>query len=97
MFNIVYDDTAEAQLKELSSRKDLVRRFKAVTKALILLSQNPRHPSLHTHEFDEYSRALGVKVYEAYAENATPRAYRIFFFYGEDKNTIKIFRIEPHS
>jgi hypothetical protein len=36
------------------------------------------------------------EVFEAYAENNTPGAYRIFWHYGPDKNMITIVAITPH-
>ena len=35
-------------------------------------------------------------VFEAYAENNTPGAYRIFWYYGPGKNQITILAITPH-
>jgi len=38
----------------------------------------------------------GEKVFEAYAEQGTPAAYRIFWIYGPAKNEITILAITPH-
>ena len=51
---------------------------------------NPRHPSLNTHKFTSLSGAQGEEVFEAYAENNTPSAYRIFWHYGPNKQQITI-------
>jgi hypothetical protein len=56
-----------------------------VRKALGYLEINPSHPSLHTHEFTSLAGAKGEKVFEAYAQNDTPGAYRIFWHYGPDE------------
>ena len=48
----------------------------------VILSQNPKHPGLQTHEFVSLKGPKGRKVFEAYAEQATPAAYRIFWYYG---------------
>ena len=44
--------------------------YKQVTKALKLLSTNPRHPGLETHEFNSIDNpyAPAQKVFEAYAQ-----------------------------
>ncbi len=67
------------------------------------LEINPAHPGLSTHEFRSLSDAIGVKVFEAYAQNQTPGAYRIFWHYGPDemkgkKRTpiITVVAITPH-
>ena len=72
--------------------------FKQVAKAIQLLLENPRHPSLQTHEFTslEHPFAPGEKVFEAYAQQNTPNAYRIFWCYGPERGDITIIAITPH-
>ncbi len=60
------------------------------------LSQNPRHPSLSTHEISDLSEKFGVKVFEAYLENRTPGARRMFWAYGPGKGDITILSVERH-
>jgi len=38
----------------------------------------------------------GEEVFEAYAENRTPAAYRIFWYYGPEADQITIVAINPH-
>lgn len=57
---------------------------------------NLRHPSLNTHEYDELEGPNGEKVFESYAQNRTPGAYRIFWHYGPAKKQITIVAIVPH-
>lgn len=77
------------------SNKD-AKLFKKVLKAVTLLQNNPKHPSLATHEIKEMSKKTGYKVYEAYLENNTPRAARMFWTYGPNEQEITIIGIEPH-
>ncbi len=72
--------------------------YKQVTKALKLLSTNPRHPSLETHEFNSIDNPYDPtpEVFEAYAQQNTPGAYRIFWCYGPQKGEITILAITPH-
>jgi len=49
-----------------------------------------------THEFTSLKGPKGEKVFEAYAEQATPAAYRIFWYYGSKENQITIISITPH-
>lgn len=74
----------------------LAKRLKAVRKALGLLETNPRHPSLQTHKFTSLKGPGGEEVFEAYAENRTPAAWRIFWFHGPGRNKITIPAITPH-
>lgn len=72
--------------------------FKQVAKAIRQLAENPRHPSLHTHEYDSLAHPFDPpgKVFEAYAQNKTPGAYRIFWCYGPETSEITIIAITPH-
>src|ERR1700692_1464333 len=72
--------------------------FKQVDKCIELLQSNPRHPSLNTHEFSALAHPYDPKqkVFEAYAQNRTPGAYRVFWCYGPEKNQITILAITPH-
>jgi hypothetical protein len=38
----------------------------------------------------------GEKVFEAYVENRTPGAYRIFWYYGPQSGEITVFAMTPH-
>ena len=69
-----------------------------ITKALGYLRSNPRHKSLQTHEFYSMTNPYDSagKVFEAYAQNDTPGAYRIFWCYGPGKRDITIIAITPH-
>jgi len=96
LFEIFLTDGAKSQLKVLKTDKGLAKRYKAVRKAIRFLSSNPRHPGLQTHEFTSLKGPGGEKVFEAYAEQSTPAAYRIFWYYGPDKNQITIIAITPH-
>jgi hypothetical protein len=70
--------------------------FKKLVKVLGLLSANPRHRSLQTHEIDALTDKYGFKVFEAYLENKTPAAGRVFWAYGPDRGDITILGVEPH-
>ena len=45
--------------------------FKKWGKALKLLSENPRHPSLRTHDIEALSERYGERVWQSYLENKT--------------------------
>ncbi len=97
-FSIRLTETARAQLNALESDEDQANeaKFKKVRKCLALLQMNPRHPGLHTHEFFSMSGENGERVWEAYVENNTPSAWRVFWYYGPDRNQITILAITPH-
>lgn len=72
--------------------------FKQVHDAIAKLEHNPRHPGLNTHEYDGIPNPYdkNQKVFEAYAQNKTPGAYRVFWCYGPGKQQITILAITPH-
>lgn len=87
---------AREQLVTLKKEAHLGKRLKAVTAALIKLEQNPRHTSLNIHLIESFLGPDGEKIWEAYAENNTPKAYRILFFYGPERGVISIVGIIQH-
>jgi hypothetical protein len=95
-FTLNYSDLAKDNLKDLKKEAHLAKRYKAVIKALINLADNPKHPSLQTHPYYSVFGPSGEKVFEAYAENNTPGAYRILFYYGRVRGEIDILMITSH-
>lgn len=101
-----YEALRGAAEKALAARKKSGRGksskpeglFKQVHKALRLLTGNPKHPGLQTHPFESLEHPFDkkAKVFEAYAQDRTPGAYRIFWCYGPAKNEITIIAITPH-
>ncbi len=96
MFRLEFTTEAVLQLKNLEKNLALKKRHKAVLKALAYLETNPKHPSLNTHKYSSLKGNNGEEIFEAYAENNTPSAYRIFWHYGPNKNFITIVAIVPH-
>ena len=85
-----------AKGKTKSSKKEGL--FKQVHKTVNLLRTNPKHPGLQTHQYTSIENPYDKKqkVFEAYAQNKTPSAYRVFWCYGPGKNEITIIAITPH-
>jgi hypothetical protein len=96
MFELKFTAIADRQMEELEQSLHLKKRLNAVRKTLAYLETNPRHPGLNTHEYTSLTRKLGQKVFEAYAENKMPGAFRIFWCYGPEANMITILAITPH-
>jgi hypothetical protein len=86
--------------KEKSKRKSSKDEglFKQVHKTIGLLRSNPRHPGLNTHEFNSIPNPFDSKkkVFEAYVQNTTPGAYRVFWCYGPGAKEITIIAITAH-
>ena len=100
---IEFTDEAEENLKALRATPSKAGILKQVEKTIGLLETNTRHPSLKTHKYDSIKGPEGEEVWEAYAQNKTPGAYRVFFIYGPDRTkgrkripVITIVAITPH-
>jgi hypothetical protein len=96
MIRLRFTARAKKDLEELARDAGLRKRLRSVRKALGLLETNQRHRSLQTHKYESLKGPRGEEVFEAYAENRTPAAYRIFWFYGPGKNEITIIAVTPH-
>ena len=84
------------KVKENTASKDEVLLYQKLGKAMKLLSVNPRHTGLRTHDIEALSKRYGMKVWESYLENNKPAAGRIFWVYAPNQNDITIIGLEPH-
>lgn len=96
MFEIHLVETAKESLKALDKDASRKKRYKAVSSALKKLATNPFYPSLRSHEYTSLQGPNKEKVFESYAENNTPGAYRLFWYYGPGEKVITVFMITPH-
>ncbi|MCL0060746.1 hypothetical protein M1N87_00030 [Dehalococcoidia bacterium] len=96
MFEIILSDRAQKKLDALKANPSQKKRYNAVAKTLRHLAADPKHPGLHTHPYQSLEKQLGQKVFESYAEQKTPAAYRVFWYYGPSKDEITIIAITPH-
>ncbi len=76
--------------------RDETRLLKKLRKAVLLLAENPAHPSLASHEISDLSKRYGMKVWQSYLENRTPAAGRLFWIYGPARSCITIIGLEAH-
>lgn len=95
-FELLFTDVADKQLSLLEKSKDKEGILKSVRKTLGLMESNLRHPSLNTHAYSSLNGANGEKIFESYAQNNTPGAYRVFWHYGPNKKQITIIAITAH-
>jgi glycine cleavage system aminomethyltransferase T len=96
LFELQWTKEAEDAYNIIKSDASQKKHYKAVKKTIKFLSTNPRHNSLRTHEFTSLKGPNGEKVFEAYAEQNTPAAYRVFWYYGPSQRIITIFAITSH-
>lgn len=76
---------ADKQLTIIENDPSLKDVQKQVRKTLRYLETNLRSKSLQTHEYQSLTRRYGIKVFEAYVQQKTPGAYRVFWHYGPDE------------
>lgn len=95
MFKVLTTETFDEDLDLLRQQKSMAARVKAIDKTVKLLA-NPRHPGLQTHEFTSLKGPKGEKVFEAYAQQNTPAAYRVFWHYGPGRSELTVFAFTSH-
>jgi hypothetical protein len=93
-FRLEFQPEAERALLELEQTDP--KKYKKILKTLALMETNLRHPGLKTHEYVSLQGANGEKVFEAYVENRTPGAFRVFWHYGPEQGILTILAITPH-
>lgn len=93
---LVFTPRGQKDLQELGRDRGLAKRLKAVRKTLGLLETNLRHPGLQTHKFQSLKGPQGQEVFEAYAEQNTSAAFRVFWCYGPGKGELTIIAITEH-
>jgi hypothetical protein len=96
LFELEWTEEAEQAYNLLKNNSALQKQYKAIKKTLKFLAMNPRHNSLQTHEYTSLIGPNREKVFEAYAEQNTPAAYRVFWYYGPSQGKITVFAITPH-
>jgi len=84
---LVFTSEAGRQLRELEKSRRHSGLLTQIRKTLAFLETNLRHPSLRTHRYHSLRGPDGEEVFEAYVQNDTPAAYRIFFLFGPDRTT----------
>jgi hypothetical protein len=96
-------EAAREELQRLAKTPAEAGRYKQALKTIELLATNPRHPSLNAHKFRSLAGPDGEEIFEAYVQNRTPGAYRVFFHYGPDRMAkgkrvavVTIIAITPH-
>lgn len=96
-FHLLFTREAERVLDDLRAKKQYETKLKKVRKALRLLQDaGPRHPGLHSHDYQSVPGPGGVALWESYVENKTPSAWRIWWIYGPDDAQLTIVAIGPH-
>jgi len=93
-FKIILTETAIRACEDLAVTDP--SKLKKVHKTLGLLQTNPKHPLLQTHEYISLRGPNGEKIFEAYVENKTPAAFRIFWYYGPGREKITVVAVTPH-
>jgi len=91
----LWDELKTKAGSDTASRNEL-RLYKQLGKALFLLSRDPHHPGLKTHEIVALTSRYGMKVWESYLDNNRPKAGRIFWVYGPARKDITVIGLEPH-
>jgi hypothetical protein len=80
-----FKPVADEQLSLLEKDPTCRGILKQVRKTLAYLETDLHTPSLQTHEYKSLTKRYGRKIFEAYVQQSTPGAYRVFWYYGDDE------------
>ena len=64
--------------------------------AIIKIAHNPRYKGLNSHKYESLNERYGHEVWESYVQNNSPGAWRLFWFYGPEKDEITLVLATPH-
>lgn len=97
--SLAISSRAKKELDALDADGNLAKRARAARNAIHQIAKDPRYPSLRTKKLSG-STYNGIDVskgdiYQSYAENGVPGAYRIFWRYRDD-GEIEILSVAHH-
>lgn len=96
-YTLLFTQEAEAVLDDLNSAPAYATKCKKVRKALQKLRDaGPGYPALQSHKYVSLHGPHGEDVWESYVENRTPGAWRIWWYFGPEQDTITIYTIGKH-
>ena len=67
--------------------------YRQLKKQVLLLEQNPRHPSLKTHQFKNAIGNFGARIFEGYVN----KQYRFTWQYGKKRPEIILRNVDNHD
>jgi hypothetical protein len=67
-----------------------------VAKCIYLLRLDPKLPGLNSKRYKSFDGRFDKPIWQSYAENRTPGAYRVFWHYGPEKDEITVVAVTPH-
>ncbi|MGB6164564.1 MAG: hypothetical protein WBF75_18740 [Pseudonocardiaceae bacterium] len=102
-YQLRFATPARETLDLLNDSPQYAAKRRKVRRTLGLLQINPRHPRLHSHQYENFPGTPKAKVWDSYVENRTPGAWRIWWTYGPDEirnnqtvAVITVLDIGPH-
>ncbi|WP_308466834.1 hypothetical protein [Rathayibacter soli] len=94
-FRILTAPEFDKQLTQVA--KSNTAKHRKVLKAIRMLRDiGPRHPGLNAHKYRTLTGPNGEDIWEVYVENSTPGAWRLWWCYGPESDTITLVTVGPH-
>ena len=84
-----WNSLAEKVISGKASKGE-IKQYNLIGKALVLLANNPRHPSLQSHEIDVLTARYGTKVWCSYMQNHTQGQDVFSGSTGRNRRTLRL-------
>lgn len=95
-FLLLFTAEATSLLEDLARPRNEVKNKKVLKTIRLLRDIGPGHPGFNSHKYHSRTGPSGEDLWESYVENRTPGAWRIWWIYGPDEDTITIVTLGPH-
>lgn len=95
-YKLLLTDELRDGLKAISQDPAMAGLEFQLKAAITKIAHNPRYKGLNSHKYQSLNDRYGQDIWESYVQNNTPGAWRLFWFYGPEKDEITLVLATPH-
>jgi hypothetical protein len=95
-FKLRLTDTIRDQIKSISQNPAQAGLEFQLKATITKLAHDPKFKGLNSHKYESMNERYGKEIWESYIQNNTPGAWRLFWFYGPDRDEITLVMATPH-
>ena len=95
-FKLQITDELREHLKSISQNPAMAGLEFQLKAAITKIAHDSRYKGLNSHKYESLNDRYGQEIWESYVQNNTPGAWRLFWFYGPEKDEITLVLATPH-